>query len=303
MSHQEWEDSLEPKVQGTWNLHNALADAELDFFLLFSSTSGIIGRLGQANYAAANTFLDAFVPFRHQLGLPASVLDIGVVGDIGYVSQNATLLSQLKASGAHVLGEQQLLDALHLAIIDSSPRPVISRSNPHVNRSQWVLGFGPTREKLWQKDARFGIYQNMDTATTAKTSANNELKLFLQTAAANPSSLQSQASSDFLAREIGRTIFSFMLREGDDVDLTQPLATIGMDSLMAIEMRSWWRQNLGFDISVLEMLDSGSIGQLGQKAADGLCARYGLETKHGDDLGHNKQISDRDEQFLAMKAA
>lgn len=77
-------------VNGTWNLHEALDGPKLDFFV-FSSWSGLRGQWGQANYAAANT-LDAFVQYRRKQELPASVLNIGVMEDIGYVSRNAGVL-------------------------------------------------------------------------------------------------------------------------------------------------------------------------------------------------------------------
>lgn len=61
MTFDDWRTASAPKVQGTWNLHNATLKADLDFFLLFRSLSGSVGQPGQANYASANTFLDAFV--------------------------------------------------------------------------------------------------------------------------------------------------------------------------------------------------------------------------------------------------
>ena len=69
-----WNTAIRPEVEGTWNLHN-LVPKDLDFFVL-SSTCGLLGHYGQANYASANTFLDAFVQYRQNLGLPASVMDI-----------------------------------------------------------------------------------------------------------------------------------------------------------------------------------------------------------------------------------
>ena len=122
MSHKEWEEAVACKVRGTWNLHNATSD--LDFFVLFSSISGIIGNRGQANYAAANTFLDAFVPYRQSMGLPCSAIDIGLMEDIGAAQDQAHLVQQLKAYGNYPLHKQQLLDALKLAIIDKSRRPL-----------------------------------------------------------------------------------------------------------------------------------------------------------------------------------
>ncbi|KAI1191837.1 KR domain-containing protein [Nemania serpens] len=67
-----------PNIQGTWNLHTALAKQPLDLLELFSSFAGPIGQRSQAKYASTSTFFDAPVQFRHGLGLPASVLDVGL---------------------------------------------------------------------------------------------------------------------------------------------------------------------------------------------------------------------------------
>jgi hypothetical protein len=98
MTYEEWQAANLPKIQGTWNLHEAFASQFLDFFVLFSSFSGLLGHWGQANYASANTFLDAFAQYRHGKGLPASVLDISIIEDVGWVSQEPAHLDQLKAT-------------------------------------------------------------------------------------------------------------------------------------------------------------------------------------------------------------
>ena len=77
MSLTDWKAATQPKVQGTWNLHAASQDTDLDFFVLFSSMCGIMGMPGQANYSAGNTFMDAFVQCRHSQSLPASIIDVG----------------------------------------------------------------------------------------------------------------------------------------------------------------------------------------------------------------------------------
>jgi len=108
------------RVEGTWNLHRALMPEPLDFFVLFSSLSGIVGQWGQANYAAANTFLDAFAQYRHENGLRASVLDIGMAMDVGYFSQNKVALDNFVASAVHGLREQDFLDSLYPMIAGST---------------------------------------------------------------------------------------------------------------------------------------------------------------------------------------
>ena len=122
MSFDDWQAAVVPKIPGTWNLHEALQEEKLDFFVLFSSGSSTIGQTGQANYASANTFQDAFVQYRQGLGLAASVMDIGVVEDVGYVSENPQILENLRAAAFDLLSETDFLESLQLTI-DRSPLP------------------------------------------------------------------------------------------------------------------------------------------------------------------------------------
>jgi acyl carrier protein len=122
-----WQKATDPKVRGTWNLHSALQTLQpeepLDFFLLFSSISAAGGQWGQANYNAGNTFLDAFVSYRHGLGLPAAAVNVGVMQDVGYLArnENAELLEALKATAQWLNTEGELLDVLELAMLRSWP--------------------------------------------------------------------------------------------------------------------------------------------------------------------------------------
>ena len=83
-TYQDWIDVVQPKYQGAWNLHNALPD--LDFFIMLSSISAVIGNRGQAAYAAANSFLDDFAHYRASQGLSGTSINLGVVKEIGHVA-------------------------------------------------------------------------------------------------------------------------------------------------------------------------------------------------------------------------
>jgi len=272
-----------PKVNGAWNLHEALAGETLDFFVLFSSLSGVVGQWGQANYAAANTFLDSFVQYRHALGQPASVLDIGVMEDVGYVSQNPAVLEQLRAASSHTLREQDLLDALQLVMINPiAPQPSAAG---YMNSAQLAIGLratkplsDPTNRALWKRDTRMSLYRNLETVSASTGGAVNQgLKQFLAGVASEPSLLNEQANLDFLTHEISVRLCDFMLLGEADLDVKQSLSALGVDSLMAIEIRNWWRQSLGLEISVLEIMNCGSIEQLGGKASEGLQRKYEVE--------------------------
>ena len=274
LSHEDWQKAVEPKVDGTWNLHNVLAEKQLDFFVLFSSISCVVGQWGQANYAAANAFLEGFVQYRHSLGLPASVLSIGVMEDVGYVSQNQAVLDQLKATNYYTLREQDLLDALHFVMVPSSA----GQTNP----AQLAIGLrstkplaDPTNRSVWKRDIRMSLYRNLETITDFNSDLANEgLKQLLVEVANNPVALDAQDNLDLLTREIGIQLYNFMVRSIDELDVTQSLSALGVDSLVAIEIRNWWRRSLGLEISVLELLDSSSIEQLGKMAATGLRNKY-----------------------------
>ena len=310
MTHQQWTEVNSPKVQGTWNLHEALGQ-ELDFFVLFSSISGTLGNNGQANYAAANTFLDAFVPFRHQMGLPASVLDIGVMQDIGYVSQSPAILKQMKAAGAYTLHEQDLLDALQAAIASSRPDPATQypSGSEIVSQSQIILGLrstmplnDPSNRTPWKNDARAGIYHNIDTSSSASSGSSsdqsdNEINQFLSQIQANPSTLSSKNTLSFLIRQIILQFSQLLLISEEDIDASQSPVAAGMDSLIAIEVREWWKRVLVGEISVLEVMNAGSIEMLGLRAVEELKGKYGGDTDDGDG-----NVEGRDPKYLAMKA-
>lgn len=288
MSLDHWNQAVAPKVTGTWNLHHAAIEAgvNLDFFVLFSSMSGVTGQAGQANYAGANTFLDTFVQFRTGLGLACSALDIGAVQDVGYVSQDEALLKRMKAVSAHGITEPELMEALTAAIlIPQSSAGAKADDERYIDKHTIGLGLStnvPLNSKesraFWRKDRRMAVYHNnarKSAAETAGTSGSDGLKSFLARAKSDTSVLKTEESTNLLAREIGRKLFGFLLRSDEDLNTTVPLSQLGMDSLVGVEMRSWWRQAFGFDISVLELLGMGNLDGLGRHAADGLLKVFG----------------------------
>jgi hypothetical protein len=281
MSYENWNTPQHSKVHGTWNLHQAFQGTKLDFFLLFSSLSGIVGQWGQSNYAAANTFLDSFVNYRHGLGLPASVIDVGVMEDVGYVSQNSAVLDMFRAYSMHGLKETDLLRSIEIAIRKSMP--VTSTKGKSCNAGQLTIGLAstksimdPSNRAVWKRDARMALYRNREPEKQSSPSTASEgLKDFLTSVASDPVMLDEGKHVDFLTQEIGKRIRSFMVQSDDVVDVGMSLSDMGVDSLVSIEIRNWWRMGLGLDISVLEIMGAGTIERLGAVAVDGLRAKYG----------------------------
>ena len=287
MTFDDWTAATTPKVQGTWNLHHATlaSGANLDFFLMFSSLSGIIGQPGQANYASANTFLDAFAQYRNGLGLPASVIDIGAVEDIGFISENPGMINKMKATGFLGIAEQQLLDAIALAtLVRSQParRSVDATSGDSsrfVYRNGFIIGLGSTQplssssnRTVWKKDRRMAAYHiGTGAGTGADGAASTEtLKSYLASVKGDPTLLKTSETAKLFAVEIGKKLFDLLLKPQEELNTNAPLVDLGLDSLVALELRAWWKQVFSFDITVLEMLGMASLDALGQHAADEL---------------------------------
>lgn len=283
MSLSDWQTAVLPKVQGTWNLHHALP-RDLDFFVLASSTSGSFGNLGQANYAAAGTILDAFVEYRHSQNMVASVLDIGPIGDIGYVNQHAEIYESLRASGCYFLHEKDLLDSLHWAIAKSG----VQHLGSPTNGSQLAIGIrsqksysDPSSRFPWGRDARMDAYRNMKATTyTANPKATDQLQAFMSSIEANPAQLDSPASLQLLATEIGTRFYSFMRLPTEEFDVTQSFAMLGVDSLVMMEVGNWMKRSLGgMYFSTLEIQNAGTIEALAALTIQKLKERFEVGTE------------------------
>ncbi|KAJ5566490.1 hypothetical protein N7535_008128 [Penicillium sp. DV-2018c] len=283
MSHEEWEAALAPKVTGTWNLHHATAKHSLDFFVVFGSISGVCGNTGQANYAAATSFLDAFTRYRRQKGLPSSILHLGVVGDVGAASRNARFNQRVQSIGLQVLHEAEVIDGLAAAIKIS---PVASSSTT----GAIGIGFAHTRRLadlpkgifLGGRDARFSIYANLETTNAGigdQSSHANALKALLAQIQADPSLTSKRETEVALMAELGKFISHNLTGEAqeqgeDGAGDTEAIAGMAVDSLMAIEVRNWLRRSLGVEIPTVEINRAGTLGELVKVVLKGLREKY-----------------------------
>lgn len=245
---------VEPRVQGTWNLHNALLamETELDFFVMLSSSSGILGNPGQSAYAASNSFLDAFAQFRRNLQLPASSIDVGLVEEIGYVSRNLPKDISPDALVHDTIKERELHALIKASIADK---------NPEHDYTQTITGvkLDPTKPlPFWAMDPIMSeILPTIDK--TANSGDDDQ-------AATVRNALKRCTSNDEAVRIVCDALVdklsSISLTPKEDFDVHKNMDAYGMDSLVAVEIRNWMASELGVNLSLLEFMKVTNLLQL-----------------------------------------
>ncbi|KAL3496347.1 hypothetical protein BJX62DRAFT_251184 [Aspergillus germanicus] len=299
MTHDEWTTCLAPKVQGTWNLHNATQGLSLDFFILVGSVSGVCGTPGQANYAAANSFLGSFTTYRRNLGLPAGIVDLGAIEDVGMLAKNPELIQKAQSFALCFPTEQQLIDGLKLALSQcAKPPPAESKQSTSciIGLSNTKPLSNPNTRPLWvRNDSRFSLYTNLESQSSEPVQGqSNELRSLLRRVEHNPSLLNDPESEAIVRREIGTQVTQRMA-QAQDMDEDE-IANIAIDSLMAIEIRGWARRNLGLEITLVQIAKAKTVGGLTRAAIEHLKVKYGLdEAKDGGEEGNGERDEGRQE--------
>ena len=148
MSFNQWQDAIDPKVQGTLNLYNVLGGS-LDFFVMLSSGTGMIGSYGQCNYAAGNTFQDAFARAKSTQGHPIRSLDLGGIAGAGYVEDHSDSVDFLERQSLRVVKLEKLV-----ALLDQIVKRPMSQS-PCRSQISIGLGFEESLESHRRSDGKF----------------------------------------------------------------------------------------------------------------------------------------------------
>ncbi|KAL4793757.1 acyl transferase domain-containing protein [Aspergillus venezuelensis] len=279
MTFEDWKVPLTAKVNGTWNLHQAFQEKPLDFFIMFGSVAGIAGMAGQCNYSAANTFIHALAKHRLSLGQPASVIDLGPVADIGYVSRSPELIKSFSTRLEwRFIKEQEVLGAIE-TLIYHSRNPDKSPGNNRSDLNHIILGLNSIAPWIRQRgDVRLSILSNRAQRQQDSNTGVDDIVEFMAQVDSDPEILNRPATEDFLIQKVGMMIKSPTTKSkapAGKVDL-KTLANIPVDSLIAIEARAWARKRLGVQISLSDITEAGNVKGLVNLAIDGMKKRYNL---------------------------
>lgn len=264
MALAEYHEALQCKVRGTWNLHESAESLglKLESFTLLSSLSGIIGHIGQANYAAGNVFLDAFAAYRQARSQPACSIDLGISEDAGVIAESAKLKDSVDSRMYRGLNEGQLRKILYFALLQQKKHLTATHDLDHSPMITGLVAPQPD-DSILKTDARFsalfsGQKGSGDHATGPgeSGSANTDVQalLLLLRAESAERAAKLQAVVDVV-----NGCFMRVLRLSEPMDAGRPISIYGTDSLAAVEVRNWIRAELGVLVTTLDIMSATSL--------------------------------------------
>ena len=254
-TYQDWLAVVQPKYQGACNMHKAFLNQKLDFFIMLSSISAVIGNRGQAAYAAANSFLDEFAHYRASQGLPGTSINLGVVKEIGHVAERPELQERLEAlNGDGGLSKAEVLGLIKLAIMEKvdkyADRQCIAGLNFENYNSKHPAYY-------WATDARFCHLRRGMSVPAAKDTGTS-----ISTKQALKKAQNLHEASEIASKSLVEKLATVLITPAEEISINKPVVALGLDSLVAVEVRSWIAKELDTKISTMELMTSPSIKAL-----------------------------------------
>lgn len=205
-----------PKLAGAWHLHELSQQPDLDYFVLFSSAASVLGNPGQANYAAANAFLDALAHYRRRLGLVATSLNWGPWDQVGIAVSDRVITDRMQRMGFIGLPPATALAALERVLAGDDIQTAIIA---------WDSGKYLAQSPIPRPDLA-ALATTIPVAPVAATP-----NLVRELAEANP-----DRRRVLLAQWVGESVRRILGTR--DLDSAKPFTEQGLDSLMAVQLRN-----------------------------------------------------------------
>ncbi len=229
----------------------------MDFFICLSSVSGIVGGGGQANYAAANTYMDALVQYRTMRGEKASAVDLGWMESEGVAAENSALSTSLAATGCLIPISSPQFHALldhfcnpSLDVVASSAiQAVVGLEIPATMQAKGM------KEPHWMQRRTSRHLRSI--GLDGPSSTNSEKTIDYVALFRNAASLDeaSKVVAEGLLRKLSRALSI----PWEDMDTSKALHTYGVDSLLAVELRNYFAKELDADMAIFDIMGGSSI--------------------------------------------
>ena len=234
--------ALRPKLDGAMALDRLTEQDPIDLFLLFSSVTTPLGNPGQGNYVAANAAIEALTERRHAQGRPALAVQWGPIGDAGYLVRETQVseLLQRQLGGNH-LTAAEALDTLPALLAAGVPVAGMA-----------TVRWGSLRGRLPLLGST--LFAEMDGERADEAGEVDLRALLLE---CSPEEARERVTA-MLVEEVAR----IMKLAGDRIEAGRPLAELGMDSLMAVELRLAVEQRFGITVPLLALSEGATLSAM-----------------------------------------
>jgi acyl carrier protein len=276
---------LRPKMVGGWLLHRMLRAYPLDFFIVFSSAGSLMGQPGQGNYAAANAFLDALAHHRRADGLPALSINWGAWAELGFAETEGgkSLTRRLALLGIRSMPPKRALEVMDRLLREDATQVVALPVNWRKYHEFYPAGTEPPL---------LSDLANEEAAGPSQIAPSGEKRrAILEADPAERAQLIQSYVNEQVARVLGLS--------PSQLDIQQPLTNLGLDSLMAVELKNRISADLGVDVPMVKFLQGFSVAQAATSLLEQLTAEAGGPTDirpvtRTHDLARKNEAADED---------
>jgi acyl transferase domain-containing protein/NADPH:quinone reductase-like Zn-dependent oxidoreductase/acyl carrier protein/SAM-dependent methyltransferase len=239
---------LKPKMVGAWNLHRATLNDPIDMFVMYSSSSTVVGNPGQGAYVAANLYLDSLAQYRRSLGLPGLAIGWGAIKDVGFLTRHGNVAEMLRTrTGMDATPSDEALRDLGRLASAGVTRMCVARFD--LQRLGRILP-GTLVPRF---------FPIVTPAAVSALNADETLASRLQQA---PDGERRNIIVENIRGHAAKVLGSGSAQ----IDLDQPLADLGLDSLMAVELAVAIERDLEKPVSVMQLLGAGNINAIADLA-------------------------------------
>jgi acyl transferase domain-containing protein len=283
---------MHPKVMGAWHLHQLTQDRELDFFVLFSSLASLLGSPGQGSYAAANAFLDALAQYRRSHGLPGLSINWGPWAEVGQAAADTRRGQRLDVRGVASLPPALGLRVLNLLLASKHTQIGVMR----FNLRQW--------REFYPAAANAPLMAELREQQPGLSDARPTGHLRPQLIAAKPDERRGMLLSH-LQQQIGQVL----RMDPAQIDANVALGSLGLDSLMGLEIRNRLEASLVLTLSATLAWTYPTLAALTTHLAEKMdlpleespAARNGEQDRLAKVAESIADLSEREMEALIMK--
>ncbi len=274
LTAEQFHQVLAPKMLGAQHLHELTLQKSLDFFVMYSSVTTYLGNAGQANYVAANMFLESLAQSRRQQGLAAVYAAWGAIADAGYLSRKEAVLDALQSKlGGEALTAERALSMLEKLIqTDLSGAAIVDFDWSTIQRFMPSAKVSP----------KFTEQRHYATAGNEDGQSEDIHALIAD--------LDEQAAHDLICDLLLAEVGQILRLPLEKLSADKSVFDLGMDSLMGMELVMAIEVRFGVRLPVMALTEGATVSRIANKIAVQLLPQDSSEQDAHDE--HRKSIEE-----------